>query len=84
MTSSSWQQTESDNSTMRLHLSLPPGAGPFPAMVVIQHQGGVDEFIQNPKMTVKRMLPLVQSTSAYLDVTVPTRPIAGGNPQVAG
>jgi carboxymethylenebutenolidase len=49
MTSSSWQQTESDSSPMRLHLSLPPGGGPFPAMVVAQHQGGVDEFIQ--KMT---------------------------------
>ena len=33
---------------------------------------------------VERVLPLVESTSAYLDVTVPTRPIAGGNPQVAG
>jgi hypothetical protein len=32
---------------------------------------------------VKRVLPLVQATSAYLDVTVPARPIAGGNPQVA-
>jgi hypothetical protein len=32
---------------------------------------------------VKRVLPLVQNTSAYLDVTVPARPIAGGNPQVA-
>jgi len=29
MTSSSWQQTESDNSSMRLHLSAPDGAGPF-------------------------------------------------------
>ena len=47
MTSSSWQQTESDNSSMRLHLSAPDGAGPFPAMVVIQHQGGVDEFVRN-------------------------------------
>ena len=32
---------------------------------------------------VKRVLPLVQTTSAYLDVTVPARPIAGGNPKVA-
>src|SRR5258708_34169113 len=47
MISSSWQQTESDNSSMRLHLSAPDGAGPFPATVVIQHQGGVDEFVQN-------------------------------------
>jgi carboxymethylenebutenolidase len=47
MVSSRWQQTESDNSTMRLHLSIPEVYGPFPGMVVIQHQWGVDEFIQN-------------------------------------
>lgn len=47
MTSSSWEQTESDNSAMPLHVSKPDGAGPFPAMVVIQHQGGVDAFVQN-------------------------------------
>ena len=32
----------------------------------------------------KRVLPLVQSSGGYVDVTVPGRPIAGGNPQVAG
>lgn len=47
MTSSSWQQTESDHSAMRMHASVPEGSGPFPAMVVIQHQGGVDAFVQN-------------------------------------
>ena len=47
MVSSSWQQTESDSSTMRLRVSVPEGSGPFPGMVVIQHQWGVDEFIQN-------------------------------------
>jgi cell division septal protein FtsQ len=31
-----------------------------------------------------RMLPLVQSSSSYVDVTVPVRPIAGGNLKVAG
>jgi carboxymethylenebutenolidase len=51
MTSSSWQQTDSDNSTMRMRLALPTGTGSFPAMVVIQHQGGVDEFVG--KMTVR-------------------------------
>jgi carboxymethylenebutenolidase len=51
MTSSSWQQTDSDNSTMRMHLSLPAGTGSFPAMVVIQHQGGVDAFVE--KMTTR-------------------------------
>ncbi len=43
---SNWQQIESDGSVMRLNVSLPDGAGPFPALVVMQHQGGVDDFIQ--------------------------------------
>lgn len=46
MTTSNWQQIESDGGTMRLHVSTPDGSGPFPALVVIQHQSGVDEFIQ--------------------------------------
>ena len=47
MAQSSWQQTTSDNSTMRMHLSVAEGPGPFPAMVVVQHQWGVDEFMQS-------------------------------------
>ena len=47
MIHSSWQQIESDNSMMRLHVSVPAGSGPLPGLVVIQHQGGVDEFVQN-------------------------------------
>jgi carboxymethylenebutenolidase len=43
----SWQQTESDGSHMRMHVSVPNEPGPVPAVVVIQHQGGVDEFIQS-------------------------------------
>src|ERR1700756_3106554 len=35
-----------DGGTMKIYLSIPDGAGPFPAVVVIQHQGGVDEFIE--------------------------------------
>jgi carboxymethylenebutenolidase len=50
MISSSWQHTDSDSSTMRMRLSLPAGSGPFPAMVVIQHQGGVDEFVEQMTM----------------------------------
>lgn len=46
MATSSWQQTESDNNAMPIYLSAPAGAGPFPALLVIQHQTGVDEFIQ--------------------------------------
>jgi carboxymethylenebutenolidase len=43
---SNWQEIESDGSPMRLHVSMPDGTGPFPALIVMQHQGGVDEFIQ--------------------------------------
>jgi carboxymethylenebutenolidase len=32
---------------MRMHVSMPEGTGRFPALVVAQHQGGVDEFIQS-------------------------------------
>jgi carboxymethylenebutenolidase len=32
---------------MRMHVSMPDGEGPFPALVVIQHQGGVDGFMQS-------------------------------------
>jgi cell division protein FtsQ len=36
------------------------------------------------KLTVaKRLLPLVQGASAYVDVTVPERPVSSGNPQVS-
>ncbi|HEX7228870.1 MAG TPA: dienelactone hydrolase family protein [Candidatus Binatia bacterium] len=43
---SNWQEIESDGSPMRVHVSIPDGAGPFPALIVMQHQGGVDGFIQ--------------------------------------
>lgn len=43
---SNWQETESDGSAMGLYISMPERAGPFPALIVMQHQGGVDEFIQ--------------------------------------
>ena len=46
MAASTWQQTESDNNPMPLYVSVPDGTGPFPALVVIHHQTGVDEFIQ--------------------------------------
>ncbi len=46
MVLSSWQQVESDGSMMRMNFSTPEGAGPFPGIVVIQHQGGIDAFIQ--------------------------------------
>jgi carboxymethylenebutenolidase len=47
MATSSWQQTESDNNTMPIYLSTPANTGPAPAVVVIQHQTGVDPFMQS-------------------------------------
>jgi len=41
-----WQETESDASPMRVYISAPAGEGIFPGIVVMQHQGGVDKFIQ--------------------------------------
>jgi carboxymethylenebutenolidase len=35
-----------DGEEMKIYLSVPDGTGPFPAVVVIQHQGGVDGFIE--------------------------------------
>jgi carboxymethylenebutenolidase len=46
MALSSWQEVPLDGSRMRLHVSVPEGAGPFPALAVAQHQAGIDEFIQ--------------------------------------
>ena len=43
---SSWEQINVDNSAMRLYVSFPDRPGPSPAVVVIQHQGGVDDFVQ--------------------------------------
>ena len=35
-----------DDSSMNLYISQPDGAGPFPAVVLIQHQNGVDKFME--------------------------------------
>ena len=35
-----------DNQDMELYVSMPDGTGPFPAVVVAQHAGGVDTFIR--------------------------------------
>jgi carboxymethylenebutenolidase len=47
MATSAWEQLSVDGSAMRMHVSVPDGSGPFPALVVAQHQPGVDEFIRS-------------------------------------
>jgi carboxymethylenebutenolidase len=41
-----WDSVKVDGADMRLYVSVPDGTGPFPAVVVIQHQGGVDAFME--------------------------------------
>ncbi len=43
---SAWEKIKVDDGSMGLYVSLPEGPGPFPAMVVLQHREGVDEFVQ--------------------------------------
>lgn len=40
-----WDTVESDGA-MRCYVTEPSGGGPFSAVVVIQHAGGVDEFVR--------------------------------------
>ena len=42
----SWEELQVDQSDMPVYMAVPEGEGPFPAIVVIQAAGGVDEFIQ--------------------------------------
>jgi carboxymethylenebutenolidase len=43
---SRWDTVTVDDSPMRCYIAPPDGRGPFPAVVVIQHAGGVDDFVQ--------------------------------------
>lgn len=43
---SRWETVQSDGGGMRCYVATPEGAGPHPAVVVIQHAGGVDEFVR--------------------------------------
>lgn len=43
---SSWETVVVDGQEMEVYLSRPDGPGPFPAVIVSQHGGGVDQFIR--------------------------------------
>ena len=40
------EQVRAEGSAMNLYISRPDGDGPFPAVVLIQHQNGVDKFME--------------------------------------
>jgi carboxymethylenebutenolidase len=44
--SSRWDNVSVEGETMRCYVSVPEGTGPFAAVIVIQHAGGVDEFVR--------------------------------------
>ncbi len=44
---SRWDSIAADGGEMRCYVSAPDAAGPHPAIVVIQHAGGVDEFVRS-------------------------------------
>ncbi|MEX1253419.1 MAG: dienelactone hydrolase family protein [Dehalococcoidia bacterium] len=41
-----WDTLTVDGAEMRCYVTTPSGSGPHPAVVVIQHAGGVDDFVQ--------------------------------------
>jgi len=43
---SRWDNVSVEGEAMRSYVSVPEGTGPFPAVIVIQHAGGVDEFVR--------------------------------------
>jgi carboxymethylenebutenolidase len=43
---SRWDTVTVDGGSMRCYISVPDGTGPFAAVLVIQHAGGVDEFVR--------------------------------------
>jgi len=65
MITSSWQEAESDGSRMRIHVSVPQGTGTFPAVIAIQHQGGVDEFMQNMTQRLAQAGYVAAATDLY-------------------
>ena len=50
----SWETLTVDNSPMRLYMSQPEGPGPFPAIVVMQNQDGVQRFYPRMSRRVRR------------------------------
>ncbi len=43
---SAWEKVKVEDGSMGIYMSVPEGTGPFPAVVVLQHREGVDEFVQ--------------------------------------
>jgi carboxymethylenebutenolidase len=43
-----WKQLKTESGGMRVYLSLPDGTGPFPGIVIIHNQGGINDILHLP------------------------------------
>ena len=50
---SSWENVKVDDSNMRLYVSLPETEKPAPAVLVIQGQSGVEDFLEVTRMIAR-------------------------------
>jgi carboxymethylenebutenolidase len=75
--SSRWDTVTVDVAPMRCYVSAPSGAGPFPGVIVIQHAGGVDEFIQSmcDRLAVAGYMALAPDLYHREDMTTDDNPL---------
>lgn len=53
---SSWKKVKVSDSNMRAYVSLPENPRPAPAIIVVQGQTGVDDFVQFSDMVSRKDL----------------------------
>ncbi len=62
---SSWESIKVDDSSMRLHVSLPDNPGPAPGVIVIHGQSGLDSFIEETTRMIAREGYVTVATDLY-------------------
>jgi carboxymethylenebutenolidase len=63
----SWKELKTESGVMRVHLSLPDGTGPFPGIVIIHNQGGINDILQLPGELVSAGYAAVAPDMYYRD-----------------
>jgi carboxymethylenebutenolidase len=64
---SCWKQLKTESGVMRVHLSLPDGTGPFPGIVIIHNQGGVNDILHLPAELARAGYATVAPDMYYRD-----------------
>ena len=65
----SWKELKTESGVMRVHLSLPDGAGPFSGIVIIHNQGGVADILHLPAELASAGYAAVAPDMYYRDGT---------------